>query len=69
MLVDYSKVSIARVRGVAMIAYEKPENYDHEGTHVLFVNGSVRWVNISEFNRLLAEAEKIRNGEGEDEDF
>ncbi|MFW5840379.1 MAG: hypothetical protein ACOCZE_07355 [Planctomycetota bacterium] len=41
--------------GTVMI-YENPDNYGEDGTNVLFVNGSVRWVTMEEFRKLMARA-------------
>jgi type II secretion system protein G len=36
-----------------VIAYENPENYDNEGTTVLFADSHVEYVNMEQFKKLL----------------
>jgi prepilin-type processing-associated H-X9-DG protein len=37
-----------------VLAYERPENYENRGTNVLFVDGSVQWMAMKDFQEALA---------------
>jgi len=37
----------------AVLLYERPDNYDGQGTNVGFVDGSVRWMSLEELDRRL----------------
>ena len=40
--------------GDLILAYERPENYNGEGTQVLLAGFNVRWMRQAQFERLLA---------------
>ena len=39
-----------------ILAYEKPEYYDHEGTNVVLVSGAAMWLPMFEFEELLEQS-------------
>lgn len=44
----------------AVVAYERPENYDGAGTNVAFADGHVEWMEREEFEAALDRSEKAR---------
>jgi len=56
--------------GDAILAYERPENYDGKGTVVLFNGMNVQWMDADSFQAALKRTQEIRRkgegGEGED---
>ncbi|MCY2929296.1 MAG: hypothetical protein NTV86_07325 [Planctomycetota bacterium] len=46
-------------------AYERPEIYGNEGTNVLFLDGSVRWMPMAAFRRALATGKAPATQKGE----
>ena len=56
--------------GDAILAYERPENYDGKGTVVLFNAFNVRWMDADSFQAALKRTQEIikkgQGGEGED---
>ena len=39
-----------------IVAYEKPEYYDHEGTNVVLISGAAMWLPMFEFEELLEQS-------------
>jgi prepilin-type processing-associated H-X9-DG protein len=55
---DYALVGLANVVDIpdpsaAITLYERPENFDGTGTHVVFADGHVAWVDAARFRELL----------------
>ncbi len=51
--------------GDALVAYERPEINNNEGTHILTFGYSVRWVTMAEFRKQLARTQELMKGSGE----
>ena len=43
----------------AIMAYEKPEYHGGKGTVVLWASGSIQWVEMAQFKKMLAETKKL----------
>jgi len=50
--------------GEMVLAHERPEVNANQGTHVLGVDGSVRWVGMEPFRRALARTRAYLDGQG-----
>jgi prepilin-type processing-associated H-X9-DG protein len=40
-----------------ILAYENPKNHDNEGAHVLYADGSVKWLTSQEISNVISELE------------
>ncbi|HUS48378.1 MAG TPA: H-X9-DG-CTERM domain-containing protein, partial [Phycisphaerae bacterium] len=51
---DYEYIVLpATAPGDLIRAYEKPEINQNEGTNVLFADGSIRWMDMKDFQTLI----------------
>ncbi len=55
ILINYAPKTLDSIASPAqaILAYERPGNYQNKGTWVAFVDGHVEWVPMTQFNKLL----------------
>ena len=55
ILINYAPKTLDSIANPAqaILAYERPGNYQNKGTWVAFVDGHVEWVPMTQFNKLL----------------